>query len=212
LVALLGVGAIDLGVVCLRWGAWQRVAGFDEFGGNVPLWLVALLIAVFVAVMALGIVWLERKRSAAPAQRPAEDASSSTSGASRAGIYGWLAGTIFGSTGWLFMMSLTARDWVAVVVAVYAVVVFTLSARSCIAHRRRMWPVLLIDVAALYALYLVVLNLRWSHWMAKSGHPSPYARISLTYVNVAVTLIVAALALLIGLRWAADRQRHTTEK
>ncbi|MBN2131331.1 MAG: sigma-70 family RNA polymerase sigma factor [Sedimentisphaerales bacterium] len=215
LVALLGVGAIDFGVVCLRWQTWQRVAEFEEKAGNVPFWLVALLIVVFVAVMAIAVIRADRRRSAAAAQPPGEDAASESGDSLRSGIYGSFAGAVFGSAGWLFMMSLRARDWTAAVVAVYAVVVFILSVRSCIAQPRRIWPILLLDVAALYVLHLVVLNVRWSHWMAtwaQSDHPSSYAGGSLSYMNVLVTCIAAALALWLALRWTDDRRRDAIEK
>ncbi len=205
LVALLGVGAIDLGVVCLRWRAWQQVALFNELGGVVPFWIVALIIVGFVAAGATGAIVMDRRRSTPPTH-PLDAGH-----ASRSGTFGALAGAVFGSVAWLFMMSLMARDWVADVVALYAVVVFLVSAGICAARPHRIWPVLLTDVAALYVLHLLVLNLRWSRWMASfghTGHQAVYHEISLTQMNAIVTVIAVAMALFYAWKWAADRRRH----
>jgi hypothetical protein len=209
LVALLGVGAIDLGVVCLRWRAWQRVALFNEIGGVVPFWIVALVIVGFVAAGAIVGIRKDRRRSTLPIHPP--DAGR----ASGSGASGALAGSIFGSVAWLFMMSLVARDWIANIVALYAVGVFLISARTCAARPHRIWPVLLIDVAPLYALHLLVLNLRWSRWMAffeHPGHQALYYGVSLTQMNAIVAAVAVALALFYALKWAADRQWHRAER
>jgi RNA polymerase sigma factor (sigma-70 family) len=210
LVALLGVGAIDLGVVCLRWRAWQQVAAFNEIGGVVPFWIVALIIVGFVAAGAIVAIVMDRRRSTPPIHAP--DARH----ASRSGVFGALVGAVFGSTAWLSMMTLAARDWVAfVVVALYAIVVFLISARICATRPHRLWPVLLTDVAVLYVLHLLVLNLRWSRWMASfehTGHQSLYREVSLTEVNVIVAAVAVAEALIFGLRWAADRRWHRAER
>jgi len=209
LVGLLGVGAIDLGVVCLRWRAWQQVALFNELGGVVPFWLVALIIVGFVAAGAIGAIVMDRRRSTPPTHPP--DAGY----ASGSGVSGAFAGAVFGSAAWLFMMSLVARDWVADVVALYAVVVFLISVRICAAQPGRIWPVLLIDIAALYVLHLLVLNLRWSRWMASfghTGHEALYHEISLTQMNAIVTAVFVAEALIFALKWAADRRRRMAER
>ncbi len=209
LVALLGVGAIDLGTVCLRWQAWQQVTLFNEMGGVVPFWIVALVILGFVAAGAIGAMLMDRRRSTLP--RHAPDAGR----ASESGASGALAGAIFGSAAWLYMMSAVARDWVSNVVALYATAVFLISARICAGRPQRIWPVLLIDVAALYVLHLLVLNLRWGRWTAsfgQTGHPSLYYEVSLTQVNVIVTAVAVAEALLYALKWAADRRRHRAER
>ncbi len=209
LVALLGVGAISLGVVCLRWRAWQQVAAFNEMGGAVPFWLVALLVVGCVAVMAISVIVMDRRR-ATPPTHPLDAGYASRSGSSEA-----LAGAVFGSVAWLFMMSLMARDWIAVVVVLYAVVVFFISAAICAARPHRLWPVFLTDVAALYVLHLLVLNLRWSRWMASfghTGHQALYHEVSLTEVNVIVTAVAVAVALFCALHWAADRRRHRAER
>jgi len=209
LVGLLGVGAIDLGVVCLRWRAWQQVAAFNELCGVVPFWLVALILVGFVAVGAIVAVVKDRRRSMLPAHPP--DAGQ----ASTSGVFGALAGAVFGSAAWLFMMSLMAHDWIADVVALYAVVVFLISARICAARPHRIWPVLLTDVAALYVLHLLVLNLRWSRWMAffaDTGQQSLYREVSLTQMNVIVAAVAVAMALFCVLQWAADRRRHRAER
>ncbi len=209
LVGLLGVGTIDLGVVCLRWRTWQQAAAFNEIGGVVPFWIVALIIVGFVAAMAIGAIVMDRRRSTLPIHPP--DAGY----APRWGISGALAGAIFGSAAWLFMMSLMARDWVADVVALHAVVVFLVSAGICAAWPHRIWPVLLTDVAALYLLHLLVLNLRWSRWtafLADTGQQSLYRAISLPQINAIVTAVFVAEALLFALCWAAGRRRPSAER
>jgi RNA polymerase sigma factor (sigma-70 family) len=209
LVALLGVGTIDLGVVCLRWRAWQQVARFNEIGGVVPFWMVALAIVGFVAAAALGAIIKDRRRSTLPLHPP--DAGR----ASRSGVFGALAGAIFGSTAWLATMTLVAGDSVALaVVVIYTLVVFLISARICAGRPHRLGPVLLAGVTALYVLHMVVLNLRWSRWMAffaHAGRRAGYHELSLAQVDVIVTAIAAAMALLCAWEWAADRRRHREE-
>ncbi len=216
LVGLLGVGAIDLGVVCLRWRAWQQVALFNKLGGVVPFWIVALILVGIVAVMAIVAVVKDHQRSTPAPCAPDADASSDTGRIPRSGGTGGIAGTVFGSVAWLFAMTVATGDRVAdLVVVLYAIAVFLISTSICAARPHRYWPVLLADVAALYVLHLLVLSFRWSHWMPSFGHTgqlSLYREISLTEINVIVAAVAAAEALLFALKGAADRRRHRPER
>jgi len=106
----------------------------------------------------------------------------------RSGVYGSLAGSIFGATLWLLFLAAHARDWVSLGVIVGCDLLLFLSAtRFCLRNPRRYWSVALVTVCALLAMMLAAVNLRWRDWMGgyrQSSAYDPRSDISLLTLNL----------------------------
>ncbi len=93
----------------------------------------------------------------------------------RGGIVGAFAGSIFGAVAWIFPMSYIAGDWlVAAAVSVFAVLLFIVSTRICLAAKPKYWRIIIADLIALGILNLIVVNLRWERWMEFYRQRSSY--------------------------------------
>jgi hypothetical protein len=116
---------------------------------------------------------------------------------SKAAVYGSLGGSITGALAWLILAAVREHDWgVGLLVALAGTLVFFLSSRAWL--RRPEWkvPVWRLTLAALCAVTLLAVNLRWQRWdagiWARKFGPWPSSQLG---VNVGLVLLYASLAL-----------------
>lgn len=118
---------------------------------------------------------------------------------SKGNMYGSFAGSIFGSVAWIIPVWVITGDWLsALIVAIVAVTIFEISVNLCTGNRSRYWQVVMVDIAALCALNLAVVNLRWNHWtpyFLKNPSAGYLAEVSLWAVNLAFILVFGGLLL-----------------
>lgn len=132
----------------------------------------------------------------------------------RGGIVGAFAGSIFGGVAWIFPMSYIAGDWlVAAAVSVFAVLLFVVSIRICLAAKPKYWRVAIADVIALGLVNMTIVNLRWEVWMEFYRQRSSYNRawdMPLWGANLMFGLIFAGLLVMFLLK--SRKQKFLTDE
>jgi RNA polymerase sigma factor (sigma-70 family) len=124
------------------------------------------------------------------------------------GVYGSFAGSIFGATLWLLILTGLAGDWVSFSVIVgFDVLVFFGATTLCLRDPQRYWPVAILTVCALLAMTLAAINLRWTAWMhayRQSAAYDPRSDVSLLSIN----LILLGLFIALFVLFTAQYIRH----
>ena len=116
---------------------------------------------------------------------------------SNGAVYGSLGGSIMGALAWLILAAVRAHDCgVGMVVALAGVLIFFVSSRAWLGHPEWKVAVWRWTLAALCAVTLLAVNLRWPQWDASiwAGDFGPLSR-SQPGVNVALVLLYAILGL-----------------
>ena len=120
---------------------------------------------------------------------------SSTPQWTRSAVYQSLGGGIFGSVCWIFPMCAIAGDWVtALAVLAVALIAFRRGAAAVLRAPARYHQVASRIFAAIGAVTLVVVNLRWEAWMAAYRMSSLYqasADLPLWAMNLLIVAVVA---------------------
>ena len=99
----------------------------------------------------------------APPGGPARSLSKGT-------VYGSLGGSITGALAWLILAAARMHDWVVGLLVVLAgALIFFLSSRAWLSRPERRVPVWRRTFAALCAVTLLVINLRWQLWSPGIG-------------------------------------------
>lgn len=135
---------------------------------------------------------------------------------SKGGVYGSLAGAIFGGVCWIFPMAFLARDWMAAAATlIVAAMIYLVGTQVCLRSPRRYWPVAIGAALAVGILNLAVVNLRWNHWMVfyrESPHYQPSNDWPLWAVNGLIVLIVGCLVVLLFGTSRSQRKRFQSDR
>jgi RNA polymerase sigma factor (sigma-70 family) len=120
----------------------------------------------------------------------------------KAAIYGALGGSIFGSMCWLIVMSSITKDRLTALSAlIFAILLFSISARMCLHAPTKFWRIIIADLIGIMLFNLAVVNLRWEKWMQfylKSSSYNHLSDISLWGINfLLVVVFVGLLALFV---------------
>ena len=116
---------------------------------------------------------------------------------SKAAVYLSLGGSITGALAWLILAAVREHDWgVGLLVALAGALVFFLSSRAWLRRPERRGPVLRLTLAALCAVTLLAMNLRWQQWgagiWAREFGPGPSSQLG---ANIGLILLYAILGL-----------------
>ena len=116
---------------------------------------------------------------------------------SKGAVYGSLGGSITGALAWLILAAVRAHDCgVGMLVALAGTLIFFVSSRAWLGHPERKVPVWRLTLAALCAVTLLAVNLRWKRWCAgiwaREFGPWPCSQLG---VNVGLVLLYAILGL-----------------
>jgi hypothetical protein len=117
---------------------------------------------------------------------------------SKGTVYGSLGGAITGALAWLILAAVRMHDWgVGLTVALAGALIFFLSSRAWLSRPERRVPVRRWTLAALCAVTLLVINLRWQRWGAGIGVREFGTSLSGSQlaVNVGLVLLYAILGL-----------------
>ncbi|MBA7674030.1 hypothetical protein ES703_82237 [subsurface metagenome] len=130
-------------------------------------------------------------------------------------IYGSFAGAIFGSLLWVHLMSVNAKDWLAVwLVLLAGVLIFVVATRMCLRNRQHYDRIAAGTFAVIGLVTLLVVNLRWDKWMSVLGDKSKYRNRSLWHMNLIIGAVIAVLILmflLFDLRQRKKMQRQNDQ-
>ncbi len=133
---------------------------------------------------------------------------------SKANIYAAFGGSIFGAVAWIFPMSYITKDWlVALTVLIFAILLFTVSAKKCLREPGKYWHIIITDMMAIGLLNLVVVNLRWEKWMEFYRRSSSYRAdyyMPLWGINLAIVAIFSGLLVLFVVK--SRKQGRLTRK
>jgi len=122
---------------------------------------------------------------------------------SKGAVYGSLGGSITVALAWLILAALRAHDWgVSLLVALAGALVFFVSSRAWLVHPERKVPVWRWTLAALCAVTLLAVNLRWQRWAASiwARDFGPLCSSQLG-VNVGLVLLYAILGFCLSWNW-----------
>jgi len=112
-------------------------------------------------------------------------------------IYGSFAGGIFGSLAWIHIMSVNAKDWLAVwLVLLAGILIFVVATRMCLRYRQQYNRIAAATFAAIGLVTLLVVNLRWDKWMSVLGDKPKYRNLSLGRMNLIIGAVIAVLMLM----------------
>jgi len=155
----------------------------------------------FAALYGVGllqlILWAGRRSAGAP-ETP------SSAEWSRSAIYQSLGGGILGSLCWMLPMCVIAGDHLTALVVVAAgVVAFRMGTAAVLRAPDRYYPIASRVLAALSAVTLVVVNLRWEAWLVayrKSALYQSNADLPLWAMNLLIVALTAWTTILLARR------------
>jgi RNA polymerase sigma factor (sigma-70 family) len=175
-------------------------------------WLMLALFAIFfTGVLFLGYI-TERKRKAIQIEdgtyiKPSR--RTRTNGQ----IYGSFAGAIFGSLLWVHLLSVNAKDWLAVwLVLLAGVLIFVVATRMCLRNRQHYDRIAAGTFAVIGLVTLLVVNLRWDKWMSVLGDKPKYRNLSLWHMNSIIGAVIAVLILMFLLFDLRQRKKMQSQK
>lgn len=160
------------------------------------LWPIVVLFAIFFTGVLFLAYITERKRKAIQIEdgtyiKPSRRMR--TNGQ----IYGSFAGAIFGSLFWVHIMSVNAKDWLAVwLVLLAGVMIFLVATRMCLRNRQYFDRITAGTFAVIGLVTLLVVNLRWDKWMSVLGDKPKYRNLSLWHMNLIIGAVVAVVTVL----------------
>jgi hypothetical protein len=131
---------------------------------------------------------------------------------SRGTIYGSFAGSIFGSLCWMFGLSIITKDpLVAVAVPLFAVILFSVSARKCVCAPSKYWQIAITDMMCVGLFTLLIVNLRWARWVQcyhldHGQRRDWFFDMPLWAVNLAIAVLFAGLLILFVLRSQKEKR------
>jgi RNA polymerase sigma factor (sigma-70 family) len=181
--------------------------------GLIPKWAYWSCFAVFFVILLPLIFWSNaHQRRIQIEDGTCRQPEYTPMPVTRSGVYGSFAGSIFGATLWLLILTALAGDWVSFSVIVGCDILLFLGATAlCLRDPQRYWSVAILTACALLAMTLAAINLRWTAWMhayRQSAAYDPRNDVSLLTVNlILLGLFVALLAL-----FAAQYLRHNAAK
>jgi RNA polymerase sigma factor (sigma-70 family) len=118
------------------------------------------------------------------------------------------AGATIGSVFWIFFMAICSADWItAAIVASIALLIFTISLAMASHKPGAFYNVSIAMTLALAALNLVVVNLRWPHWVV-SFIPEGASGSQLVFPLWALNLLLGGIFTMI-LTSLLYKSRHT---
>lgn len=120
----------------------------------------------------------------------------------RIGIILGFGGATIGSIAWLAEASVAAKDWITLsAIIISAMIIYIVSTKICFANPSGTWTVVIWTTAALGLLDLVVLNLRWDHWLANpqsnkhiTGIAETLKQANITIAGIFIFIIVIFFA------------------
>jgi RNA polymerase sigma factor (sigma-70 family) len=186
--------------------------------GLIPRWVLWSCVVTFFVLLLPLIFWsnahqrriqIEDSTYRCPEYAPAR--------ITRSGVYGSFAGSIFGATLWLLILTVLAGDWVSFGVLLGCDVLLFLGATTlCVRDPQRYWSVALLMVCALLGVTLAAVNLRWTAWMSTYRRSAAYDSrndVSLTTINLILLGLFVALVALFAtqhVRHKGERKGHTS--
>jgi hypothetical protein len=133
---------------------------------------------------------------------------------SRAAIYGSLAGGVFGATCWMIFPSMLSGDWIVLgIISISAVLIWLVSAKIAMKNPNRLFGLIAWVLAALAAVNLIVVNLRWETWMSyyrQSKFYDPVNDVSVWQVNKLVGGLFGLLFVIFLIVHLAQRKTSGT--
>ena len=112
-------------------------------------------------------------------------------------IIGSLAGAVFGSLLWVHIISVSAKDWLAVwLILLAGILIFVVAVQICLRNRDRYNRIAYGLFAAVGIVTLLVVNLRWEKWMVVLGNKPKYENLSLWKLNLILGAVVAGLLMM----------------
>jgi RNA polymerase sigma factor (sigma-70 family) len=112
-------------------------------------------------------------------------------------IIGSLAGAIFSSLLWVHLISVSAKDWLAVwLILLAGILIFAVAVKVCLRNRRQYNRIAYGLFAAVGAVTLLIVNLRWDKWMVVLGNKPKYKNLSLWKLNLIIGAVIAVLLLM----------------
>jgi RNA polymerase sigma factor (sigma-70 family) len=181
-------------------------------------WFVALIL-VLVEGYAVGLIALILRSNRRQRQIQIEDGTyvapgelqatllKSSPAKVRRGIYGGLAGSIFGSMSFAVILAGQHHDWISVgVLGVMASALFFLGAKRALRNPLKNLRVLIVTPVSAAILSLIVVDFRWSTWMAGSPISRPAEHWSLIGMNVFMVLLFAFIGFSIFWNQRLDRK------
>ena len=164
--------------------------------------VIGLVALVYAAGLLLLVVWSNRRQrqiqiedgtyvAPAPPGGPPHPLSKGT-------VYGSLGGSITGALAWLILAAVRMHDWgVGLLVVLAGALIFFLSSRAWLSRPERRVLVWRWTFAALCAVTLLVINLRWQRWGAGIGVSEFFTSWSGSQlaVNAGLVLVYAILGL-----------------
>jgi RNA polymerase sigma factor (sigma-70 family) len=126
-------------------------------------------------------------------------------------IYGEFAGAISGSLCWLYLMTVRTRDWISLwSVLIIGLVLFFASTKICLQAKHLHYQIAMVPFGIIGLMNLVIINLRWNHWMETLGPHKKYQSLSLGQMNIII--ISATLLLLLIFLICVIKNRSTRKK
>ena len=137
-------------------------------------WTATCIILSVLGLLYLGgfvwlTIWACRRQRQIRVETNTHQSPEQTSWMNRRGlaVSGAFAGATLGSVFWILFMAIGSADWVtAAIVAAIALMIFVVSLSMASHNHATFYHVSIAMTLALAALNLVVVNLRWSHWVA----------------------------------------------
>jgi hypothetical protein len=107
-----------------------------------------------------------------------------------------LAGAIFSSLLWVHLISVSAKDWLAVwLILLAGILIFAVAVKVCLRNRRQYNRIAYGLFAAVGAVTLLIVNLRWDRWMVVLGDKPKYKNLSLWKLNLIIGAVIVVLLL-----------------
>ncbi|MBN1360227.1 MAG: sigma-70 family RNA polymerase sigma factor [Sedimentisphaerales bacterium] len=131
----------------------------------------------------------------------------------RSGVYGSFAGSTFGPSAWLLVLTWLARDWTSFAVIISCdIIIFWAATTICLRRPDRFWSAAFLAFSGLGLMTLAAVNLRWNAWMLAYRQMSSYDPINDVSLGTINLIIVGAyLALGMPLAWQHLRRREHGE-
>jgi len=191
---------------------------------DVYLTLFLVVMAAHLVAAVFHVKWVKRNSTLIDqAQRAQQKATQKPGVAPRPqimtknSIYGAFGGSTIGAVAWIVTISTITGDWLsAVVVIAIAAGIFLYGAGACIRDQTRKYRILIGMLAALGALNLAAINLRWEYWMTlyrQSNQYNPTNDLPRWTMNLIISALILALIIMMMIldrnrQKELDRQQH----
>jgi RNA polymerase sigma factor (sigma-70 family) len=124
-------------------------------------------------------------------------------------VYAAFGGSIFGSLGWLFRLTVVTDDWgVFGIVLAVGFAIFLIAAKTCSKSPQYGFRIASVVFICVGLLHLLLMNLRWNKWAPAIKDPKVFTLAFINWSTIALVAVLVLVALITDWRHQTMRKRN----